>query len=224
MSQTQKSWQILFYCNVLQVKLNTKNSRWATEQHFKYSQDNSSSLPPTPPPVDAAAWGKKQSVLVKDFSPAMDASSLSSGWAFGESASWDFPGSPVVKIISVLCKGRGFDLWLGNWDPTCLAARPKKKKRKEHLNVSMFWKAQSPTFVLWMISHPCFSGQGAQGWGIPILSKNWSSQSVLFFFPPECSRYSKFCLGSRLPMIFLVDTRRKRHNILNVKRKNNLPT
>ena len=24
----------------------------------------------------------------------------------------------------------------------------KKKKRKEHLNVSMFWKAQSPTFVL----------------------------------------------------------------------------
>lgn len=26
----------------------------------------------------------------------------------------DFPGSPVVRTLSLLCRGHGFNLWLGN--------------------------------------------------------------------------------------------------------------
>ena len=28
-----------------------------------------------------------------------------------------FPDGPVVKALHFWCKGRGFDPWLGNWDP-----------------------------------------------------------------------------------------------------------
>ena len=41
---------------------------------------------------------------------------------------WDFPGSPVVKILCFQCRGHGFDSWLGNKDPTCCMAQPKEKK------------------------------------------------------------------------------------------------
>ena len=49
---------------------------------------------------------------------------------------WDFSGSPVVKTPSVQCRGFGFNVWLGNWDPTCFAAKNKilknfKLKQKE---------------------------------------------------------------------------------------------
>ena len=41
----------------------------------------------------------------------------------------DFPGGPVVRAPSFHCRGPRFDPWLGNEDPTRLAARPKKKKK-----------------------------------------------------------------------------------------------
>ena len=41
----------------------------------------------------------------------------------------DFPGGPVVKTLSLQCKGCGFDPWLGNKDPAyCLVWQKKKKK------------------------------------------------------------------------------------------------
>ena len=39
---------------------------------------------------------------------------------------WDFPGGPVVKTLSFQCRGRGFDPWSGNYNPTCHVVRPKK--------------------------------------------------------------------------------------------------
>ena len=42
----------------------------------------------------------------------------------------DFPGDPVVKNLSFYCREQGFDLWLGNYDPTCLVVRSKKKERE----------------------------------------------------------------------------------------------
>ena len=41
----------------------------------------------------------------------------------------DFPGVPVVKTPRFQCRGHRFDPCLGNWDPTCHVAWPKKKKR-----------------------------------------------------------------------------------------------
>ena len=32
---------------------------------------------------------------------------------------WDFPGSPVVKTLPFQYTGHGFNLWLGNYNPTC---------------------------------------------------------------------------------------------------------
>ena len=40
-----------------------------------------------------------------------------------------FPGGPVVKTLHFQCRGHEFDPWLGNWDPTCRAAQPKKTKK-----------------------------------------------------------------------------------------------
>ena len=36
----------------------------------------------------------------------------------GQDPSWDLPAGPVVKTLHFQCRGLGFDLWLGNWDPT----------------------------------------------------------------------------------------------------------
>ena len=44
----------------------------------------------------------------------------------------DFPGGPVVKSLCFQCRGHRFDLWLGNKDPTCHAARPKNKQTKKN--------------------------------------------------------------------------------------------
>ena len=33
---------------------------------------------------------------------------------------WDFPCSPVVKILHFYCRGHGFDSQFGNWNPTGL--------------------------------------------------------------------------------------------------------
>ena len=43
----------------------------------------------------------------------------------------DFPGGPVVKTPRFHCSRRGFDPWLGNWDPTCLVAQPKNKNKNK---------------------------------------------------------------------------------------------
>ena len=32
----------------------------------------------------------------------------------------DLPGGPVVKTLRFHCRGRRFDPWSGNQDPTCL--------------------------------------------------------------------------------------------------------
>ena len=39
----------------------------------------------------------------------------------------EFPGGPVVRIPSFHCKGCRLDTWLGNLDPACCAAWPKKE-------------------------------------------------------------------------------------------------
>ena len=39
---------------------------------------------------------------------------------------WDFPSSPVVKILHFHCRGHGFDSQFGNWDSTWLLGRGKK--------------------------------------------------------------------------------------------------
>ena len=41
----------------------------------------------------------------------------------------DFPGGPVVKTPGFQCRGRGFNPWSGNKDPTSCMVRPKKKYR-----------------------------------------------------------------------------------------------
>ena len=43
---------------------------------------------------------------------------------------WDFPASPVVKILHFHCSGHGFDSQFGNWDSTWLLGGKK----------SMFWQ------------------------------------------------------------------------------------
>ena len=42
----------------------------------------------------------------------------------------DFPGSPVVKTPSFQYRGRGFDPWLRNQDPTCHVVQSKNKIKK----------------------------------------------------------------------------------------------
>ena len=44
----------------------------------------------------------------------------------------DFPGGPVVKTPFFQFRGLGFDPWLGNWDPTCRMARPKKTNNNNY--------------------------------------------------------------------------------------------
>ena len=47
----------------------------------------------------------------------------------------EFPGGPVVRTPRFHCCGGGFNLWLGNEDPTSQVAWPKKdpknKQKKE---------------------------------------------------------------------------------------------
>ena len=52
----------------------------------------------------------------------------------------DFPGDPVVKNPSLYCREQGFDPWLGNYDPTCLVVRSKKKKRERLQRVNKLTK------------------------------------------------------------------------------------
>ena len=45
----------------------------------------------------------------------------------------DFSGGPVVKTPHFQCfhcRRHGFNPWSGNYDPTCHAEQPKKKKKK----------------------------------------------------------------------------------------------
>ncbi|XP_061031563.1 coiled-coil domain-containing protein 57 isoform X3 [Eubalaena glacialis] len=48
----------------------------------------------------------------------------------------DFPGSPAVKTPRFHCKGHGFDLWSGNWDPAChvelLQEFESEMQKREH--------------------------------------------------------------------------------------------
>ena len=46
---------------------------------------------------------------------------------------WDFPGSPVVGTLYFHCRGYGFDLWTGNYDPTYSTAKGKKQTKKKAL-------------------------------------------------------------------------------------------
>ena len=41
----------------------------------------------------------------------------------------DFPGSPVVKTLCSQCRRHGFNPWLGNKNPICHVAQPKKIKQ-----------------------------------------------------------------------------------------------
>ena len=41
----------------------------------------------------------------------------------------DFPGGPVVKTPCFQCRGRGFDPWSGNSDPTCGTAKKTQNKQ-----------------------------------------------------------------------------------------------
>ena len=46
----------------------------------------------------------------------------------------NFPGGPAIKTLRFQCRGRRFDTWSENEDPTCCAAQPKKNvKCSEHL-------------------------------------------------------------------------------------------
>ena len=36
----------------------------------------------------------------------------------GQDPSWDLPAGPVAKTLHFQCRGLGFNLWSGNWDPT----------------------------------------------------------------------------------------------------------
>ena len=51
----------------------------------------------------------------------------------------DSPGCPVVKTLCVQSRGRRFDPWSGNRDPTSYVVWPKKTKFMEHLeNMHVF--------------------------------------------------------------------------------------
>ena len=41
------------------------------------------------------------------------------------------PGGPVAGTPSFQCRVPGSDPWLGNWDPTCHVAQPKKFRKKK---------------------------------------------------------------------------------------------
>ena len=41
----------------------------------------------------------------------------------------EFPDSPVVRTPHSLCRGLGFNLWSGNWNPTSSAWCGQKKKK-----------------------------------------------------------------------------------------------
>ena len=43
----------------------------------------------------------------------------------------DFSVSPVVKILHFPCRRHQFNPWLGNWDPTCNVAQPKKENKNK---------------------------------------------------------------------------------------------
>ena len=45
---------------------------------------------------------------------------------------WDFPGGSVVKTPWFQCRRHRFNFWLGNWDPTCCAAKTKQNKSIHH--------------------------------------------------------------------------------------------
>ena len=40
-----------------------------------------------------------------------------------------FPGGPLARTLSFHCRGKGFRLWLGNWDPISFVAWPKKIRK-----------------------------------------------------------------------------------------------
>ena len=74
---------------------------------------------------------------------------------------WDLPGSPVVKTLSFQYKGRGFNPWLGNKDPTCCIAKKKKKRKKKkcfhwhssrHSCPGFFWRLEPPHWP----EEPCY--------------------------------------------------------------------
>ena len=50
----------------------------------------------------------------------------------------DSPGCPVVKTLCVQSRGRRFDPWSGNRDPTSYVVWPKKTKFMEHLENKLF--------------------------------------------------------------------------------------
>lgn len=46
---------------------------------------------------------------------------------------WDFPSSPVAGILYFHCRGYGFDLWSGNYDPTYSTAKGKQTNKQKAL-------------------------------------------------------------------------------------------
>ena len=48
--------------------------------------------------------------------------------SFETTVSWEFPGSPAVRIPRFHCRGPGFHLWSGKWKPCGMAKKNKKPR------------------------------------------------------------------------------------------------
>ena len=46
---------------------------------------------------------------------------------------WDFPEKPVSKTAHLKFRGREYNPWWENYDPTCKVAWPKKKKNNDEM-------------------------------------------------------------------------------------------
>ena len=56
--------------------------------------------------------------------------------------SWEFPGGPVIRILSPYCRGCGFDPWSGNSDLTSHMGKLAVGGGGE---VCVWWKAKGPS-------------------------------------------------------------------------------
>ena len=80
---------------------------------------------------------------------------------------WDLPGSPVVKTLSFQYKGRGFNPWLGNKDPTCCIAKKKKKKKEKKMLPLALKQAQLSRLFLETRASPLARGTMLLGNSVP---------------------------------------------------------
>lgn len=87
----------------------------------------------------------------------------------------------MPKTSGFHCRGCGFHLWLGNWDPACLVAGPKKKKNfykiKQLLALSPK-KLQTPALKSTQLCHKP-EGRPGSRWSINMCAVIYSLQSTL---------------------------------------------